>query len=185
MKQETTFPEDGNVKLTIVAAKSVKMPVYLRYPSWTKNVAVKVNGKKVNIKQTPSSYITLERIWKNGDMVEVNYPMDLYLAEANDNPNKAAVMYGPLVLAGAMGAEGMKTPAPFSNPELYNDYYTYDYNVPNSIKTALQLDRKNVSNTIKPITGEKLVFEVANDNIRLKPINKIHQQRYVVYWDLK
>lgn len=184
VKQETAFPEDGNIRLTIATEKDIKIPVYVRYPSWTKNVEVKVNGKSIKVKQTPSSYITIDRIWKNGDKIEVSYPMHLHLAETNDNPDKAAVMYGPLVLAGTMGMEGMKAPAPFSNPELYNDYYTYDYNVPDSMKTGLKLDKKNLEQYIKSVSGNPLTFYVEKDNVRLEPIYRIHHQRYVVYWDL-
>ncbi|MDR1503111.1 MAG: glycoside hydrolase family 127 protein [Prevotella sp.] len=184
IKQETAFPENGNVRLAISSDKDIKMPVYLRYPSWTSNVEVKVNGKKMKIKQSPSSYITIDRTWKKGDKIEVHYPMHLYLAETNDNPDKAAIMYGPLVLAGTMGTEGMEAPAPFSNPELYNDYYTYDYNVPASIKTGLKLDKKNLEEYIKSVSGNSLTFYVEKENVRLEPIYRIHHQRYVVYWDL-
>lgn len=184
IKQETAFPEEGNICLTVTTDKDIKMPVYLRYPSWTSNVEVKVNGKKMKIKQSPSGYITIDRTWKNGDKIEVHYPMHLYLTETNDNPDKAAIMYGPLVLAGTMGTEGMKAPAPFSNPELYNDYYTYDYNVPDSMKTGLKLDKKNLEQYIKSVSGNPLTFYVEKDNVRLEPIYRIHHQRYVVYWDL-
>ena len=184
IKQETAFPEEGNICLTVTTDKDIKMPVYLRYPSWTSNVEVKVNGKKMKIKQSPSGYITIDRTWKNGDKIEVHYPMHLYLTETNDNPDKAAIMYGPLVLAGTMGTEGMKAPAPFSNPELYNDYYTYDYNVPDSMKTGLKLDKKNLEQYIKSVSGNPLTFYVEKENVRLEPIYRIHHQRYVVYWDL-
>ena len=184
IKQETAFPEEGNVRLTVTTDKDIKMPVYLRYPSWTSNVEVKVNGKKMKIKQSPSGYITIDRTWKNEDKIEVHYPMHLYLTETNDNPDKAAIMYGPLVLAGTMGTEGMKAPAPFSNPELYNDYYTYDYNVPDSMKTGLKLDKKNLEQYIKSVSGNPLTFYVEKENVRLEPIYRIHHQRYVVYWDL-
>ena len=184
IRQETDFPNDGKVNLTINAEKSVKIPLYLRYPAWAKNVEVRVNGKKVNVKQKPSSYIVVDRTWNNGDKVEINYPMTLHVCEANDNPDVFAVMYGPLVLAGVMGSEGMETPAPFSNPALHNDYYTYDYHVPATIKTGLKLDKKNLDNYIKPSKTERLVFNIPRENIRLEPIHKIHHQRYVVYWDL-
>jgi len=184
IKQETAFPEEGNIRLTVITDKDIKMPVYLRYPSWTSNVKVRVNGKKMKIKQSPSGYITIDRTWKNGDKIEVYYPMHLYLAETNDNPDKAAIMYGPLVLAGTMGTEGMKAPAPFSNPESYNDYYTYDYNVPDSMKTGLKLDKKNLEQYIKSVSGNPLTFYVEKENVHLEPIYRIHHQRYVVYWDL-
>src|SRR5690606_16561990 len=116
--------------------------------------------------------------------VEVTYPMSLHLAEANDDPNTAAVMYGALVLAGTMGTEGMTGTAPFSDPTAYNDYYTYAYNVPESIKTSLTLDKKNLAEAIQPVGGQPRVF-ITNDNILLAPIQQMQRQRYVVYWDLQ
>ncbi|MDL2248011.1 glycoside hydrolase family 127 protein, partial [Bacteroides sp. OttesenSCG-928-J23] len=185
VRQETNFPNDGKVTLTVETDNPTKMALNLRYPSWSKNVEVKVNGKRVAIKQKPSSYMVIDRVWKSGDLVEINYPMYLYLAEANDNPDKCALMYGPLVLAGVMGTEGMVSPAPFSNPELHNDYYTYDFRVPADMKTSLQLNKKKLNRYIQPSDTEALVFNVVNEGIRLEPIHKIHHQRYVVYWDIK
>lgn len=182
VRQATNFPEDGKVLLTIHADRSEKMALNLRYPSWAKNVEVKVNGKKIGVKQTPASYIVIHRVWNDGDRVEVNYPMSLHIAEANDNPNVFAIMYGPLVLAGAMGTEDMAHLAPFSNPAIHNDYYTYDYRVPATLKTGLKLDRKKLSQCIIPSETEKLVFNVVGEGVRLAPIHKIHHQRYVVYW---
>lgn len=184
VRQETDFPNEGKVNLTINTANDLKMPLYLRYPSWTKNVEVKVNGKKVGIKQKSSGYMVVDRTWKDGDKIEINYPMSLHVCEANDNPDKFAIMYGPLVLAGVMGTEGMEAPAPFSDPTLHNDYYTYDYKVPAGLKTGLKLDKKKLNQYISPSDSEKLVFHVENENIRLEPIHKIHHRRYVVYWDL-
>ncbi|WP_025069299.1 glycoside hydrolase family 127 protein [Bacteroides propionicifaciens] len=184
IRQETQFPNSEDVKLTLTVQKATKMPLYLRYPYWANDVEVKVNGKRIKIKQNPSSYVTLDRIWNDGDVVEVRYPMHFHLAEANDNADKAAIMYGPLVLAGAMGTEGMESPAPFSNPTIRNDYYTYDYKVPTNLQTALQLDRKNLVKSIERVDANQLVFKTINDNIKLLPIHNIHHQRYVVYWDL-
>ncbi len=185
LSQETAFPEDGKVKLTIAAENPVRIVLNLRYPSWTSKAEVKVNGKKIKVKQTSSGYITIDRNWQDKDQVEINYPMHLYLAATNDDPNKAAIMYGPLVLAGKMGTEGMTGCAPFSDPSLYNDYYTYDYNVPDNFKTSLKLDRNNLSNSIKRIDEKELAFISVDEKIRLEPIHKIHHERYVVYWDLK
>src|SRR5690606_2740917 len=103
--QETNFPAEETVIFKVEDASNSKWKLNLRYPYWASGVSVKVNGKAIKVKQTPSSYITIDRVWKSGDQIEVTYPMSLHVAEANDNPNKVAVMYGPLVLAGVMGTE--------------------------------------------------------------------------------
>jgi len=185
--QETNFPAEETVIFKVEDASNSKWKLNLRYPYWASGVSVKVNGKAIKVKQTPSSYITIDRVWKSGDQIEVTYPMSLHVAEANDNPNKVAVMYGPLVLAGVMGTEGMTDLAPFSDPTEYNDYYTYEYNVPANLKTSLKLDKNKLSDYIKPIADEPLAFTTVQEekNVRLEPIHQIHRQRYVVYWDLK
>ncbi|MCD8044722.1 MAG: glycoside hydrolase family 127 protein [Tannerellaceae bacterium] len=184
IRQETTFPEDEKVNFSVRTEQPVKYTLNLRYPEWTKHVEVKINGKKVNTKQKPAGYITINRIWQDGDRVEVTYPMNFRVVEANDNPDKFAIMYGPLVLAGAMGIEGMAEPAPFSDPSVHNDYYTYDYQVPPGLKTGIKVDKKKINQYIQPSQTEKLLFHIPSEGINLKPIHRIHHQRYVVYWDL-
>jgi DUF1680 family protein len=186
IKQETIFPENGISQLTIESARGVKTSLHIRYPSWATNGAiVKVNGKKVSVAQKPGSYIVLNRVWKDGDKIEINFPIPLRIIPTNDDPDKAAIAYGPIILAAPMGTEAMTSPAPYSNPQLYNDYYTYQYNVPSGINTFLQLDKSKLNEAIKSVAGEKLVFKTTKEGITLRPLYDIHRERYVVYWDLK
>ena len=78
--------------------------------------------------------------------------------------------------------EGMQSPAPFSDPALYNDYYTYNYHIPAELNTTLQIDRKHPGHSLQR-TGEELIFKTSQGNV-LKPLYDLHHQRYVVYWDL-
>ena len=183
MKQETAFPAGEATVLTVEADRPVRTTVYLRYPSWSEKVTVRVNGKKVQVKQKPGSYIVLNRLWRNGDRIEAAYPMRVHLETTPDNPQKGALLYGPLVLAGERGTEGMQAPAPFSNPELYNDYYTYDYHIPAGLKTTMAIDRKHPARVLQRV-GKELKFTTEQGDV-LRPLYDMHHQRYVVYWDLK
>ena len=186
VKQETNFPEDGNITFTIETVEPTSLMLNIRYPSWSvAGAIVKVNGKKVSIKNMPGSYITLNRSWKNGDIVEINFPMTLHMVSTNDNVNKAAILYGPVVLAGEMGTAGFTGPQPYSNPQLHNDYYTYDYHLPAGISTSLQINAATINDAIKPVAGEKLTFKTVKEGIQLRPLYDIHRERYVVYWDIK
>jgi uncharacterized protein len=186
VKQETSFPEEGTTRLTIKTNKTKQASFKIRYPSWAvAGVIVKINGKNYPIKGSPGSYITINRKWDNGDRLEITYPMTLHTVPTNDNPNKVAFAYGPIVLAGAMGTEGMTGTAPYSNPKLYNDYYTYNYNVPEDVIKALKVDPRNLIASIKPVVGEKLTFKTTKEGVILRPLYDIHRERYVVYWDLK
>ena len=184
LRQQTDFPSGETSTLTFVETSSSEMPLYIRYPYWTANISIKINGRKISVKQKPGSYITLNRKWVTGDKVEITYPMRLWIAPSNDNPDIAAIMYGPLVLAGEMGTDQFIKHAPYSNPELFNDYYTYDYNVPYNIVKSLSIDRKNIGKSIVAIDGIPLNFKSIKENITLRPLYDVHRQRYVVYWNL-
>ncbi|MDP4208667.1 MAG: glycoside hydrolase family 127 protein [Bacteroidota bacterium] len=186
VRQETQFPNTDKTTLTIETSQNIEMPVLVRYPAWAiSGAVVKINGKLVKVAQKPGSYIVLNRKWDNDDKIEVTYPMKLR-AVPSDNDSVVAFTYGPIVLAGVMGTEGMVAPAPFSNPKLYNDYYTYDFHVPATLIHTLKLDKSNVDQFIKPVIGGKpLTFKTENEGVTLEPLYQIHHQRYVVYWNLK
>jgi hypothetical protein len=185
LRQQTRFPEDGVVSISIETEKPVNTTLYIRYPSWAvAGATIQVNGKKYPVKQQPGSYIAIKRTWKSGDLVAVKFPMELRAIAANDNPGKVAFAYGPIILAGEMGTAGMMAPAPYSNPQLYNDYYTYNYNVPAGVKTTLKVDAGKINEYIKPVDGEPLTFRTVSENITLKPLYDIHRERYVVYWEV-
>ena len=181
LRQETAFPSAETTVLTVETEQPVQTTVYLRYPSWSGKVSVFVNGKKMSVKQKPGSYIALSRSWKSGDRIEAVYPMQVHMETTPDNPRKGALLYGPLVLAAERGTAGMQVPAPFSNPGLYNDYYTYDYHVPADLKTSLQIDMKHPERALQR-AGEELRFTTGQGDV-VRPLYEMHHQRYVVYWD--
>lgn len=181
LRQETAFPSAETTVLTVETEQPVQTTVYLRYPSWSGKVSVLVNGKKISVKQKPGSYIALSRRWKSGDRIEAVYPMQVHVETTPDNPRKGALLYGPLVLAAERGTAGMQAPAPFSNPGLYNDYYTYDYHVPADLKTSLQIDMKHPERALQR-AGEELRFTTGQGDV-VRPLYEMHHQRYVVYWD--
>lgn len=183
VRQETCFPASETTVLTLSMAEPVRTTFRLRYPSWSKDVQVRVNGKRVKVRQQPGSYIAIEREWKDGDRIEATYPMHLTLEAAPDNPRRAALLYGPVVLAGALGTEGMLPPAPDSDPSKYNDYYTYDYHIPEGLPTGLKWDAGHPENSVQRISEDGLRFRTA-DGVTVLPLYDVHRQRYVVYWDI-
>ena len=183
VRQETRFPASETTVLTLSMAEPVRTTFRLRYPSWSKDVQVRVNGKRVKVRQQPGSYIAIEREWKDGDRIEATYPMHLTLEAAPDNPRRAALLYGPVVLAGALGTEGMLPPAPDSDPSKYNDYYTYDYHIPEGLPTGLKWDAGHPENCVQRISEDGLRFRTA-DGVTVLPLYDVHRQRYVVYWDI-
>ena len=100
VRQETRFPEQEGTTISITAKAPVQMGINLRIPYWAKGGSVKVNGTALPAFSSPSSYLSLNRVWKNGDKIELSLSMDLHVAPMPDDEHLQAVMYGPLVLAG-------------------------------------------------------------------------------------
>ncbi|SDD12002.1 hypothetical protein SAMN04487894_10698 [Niabella drilacis] len=186
LTQQTRFPAEGRMIFTVDEAPLSGMAIHIRYPLWaTGGARVLVNGRPRKTEQTPGRYITLNRVWKKGDRIEVDYPMQLHLVPANDDPSVAAVVYGPVVLAGAMGSGNFSARAPYSDPTMHNDYYTYNYHVPATMDTSLVLDPASPDRGIKKIAGQPLLFKAPVQPVTLRPLYDIHGERYVVYWHIK
>ncbi len=187
LRQETTYPESEKTQLVVEAAKGERISIRIRYPSWaTSGAKVTINGKRLAVKTKPGNYIELTRIWQKGDIVEVSYPMSLHLIPANDNPHIAAIAYGPIILVGAMGNEGVLPPAPYAPNQL--DYA--DYAIPKDLIYSIVTHGEPVSKWVKPVANtEPLTFEVVGQEgskkLRLIPYYRLHHQRYVLYWNLE
>ena len=185
LKQQTGYPEEATTHLTIQEIKDGNVPLYIRYPSWaTSGAAVKINGRNVKISQNPGSYIVLNKTWKTGDKIDITYPMSLRLVATNDNPNMAAVVYGPIVLAGDLGTEGIESPAPYGKDQL--DFRNTA--VPDNIVTTLNINGRKLNDWLIPVNGKQLVFKttgVASKEITMIPYYQIDKQRYIIYWNMK
>jgi hypothetical protein len=183
--QQTGYPEEATTHLTIQELKEGNVSLHIRYPAWaTSGATVKINGKNVKITQKPGSYIVLNKIWKTGDKIDITYPMSLRLVATNDNPNMAAAVYGPIVLAGDMGSEGIVAPAPYAKDQL--DFRNIP--VPDNIVTTLNINGRKLNDWLIPVNGKQLVFKttgVASKEITMIPYYQIDKQRYVIYWNLK
>ena len=187
ISQETQFPKEGKSVLNIKAERTTSFALKLRYPSWAKSAMIKVNGKKQKFSNKPGSYIAINRAWSDGDVVEVEYPMSLIVNPTPENDDVVSFSYGPIVLAAKLGTEGMVGKAPYSNPNVRNDYYTYDYNVPEHITNVLTVKGKKIQSWLKPVNGKPLTFryEEGNQSLTFVPLYDLHRERYNIYWELK
>ena len=92
IEQQTDYPWDGKVILTVKKAKNLQT-IQLHKPNWCDRYTVKVNGENADLRIT--------RKWKKGDVIELNLDMRPRLVEANplveEAKNQVAVMRGPIV----------------------------------------------------------------------------------------
>ena len=112
LTQESDYPWDGNVKLTIKALKAKrgqKFAIALRCPEWAVNansespilaLNLTVNGQK-ETSDYKLGYFIVEREWKQGDVISYELPMETRIVEANplveESRGQVAVMRGPIL----------------------------------------------------------------------------------------
>ena len=100
LTQETNYPWDGTVALKVGMKGTLKTQVRLRIPGWCKGYTLAVNGESVEA-PIEKGYAVIDRKWKNGDVVTVNFDMPVELVSADprvkDDVGKRAVQRGPLV----------------------------------------------------------------------------------------
>ena len=117
IKQETRYPWDGEVRITVNPEKTARFRVAVRIPGWAvdrpvpgdtyrylekapDSVSFSVNGKPVSCTME-KGYAVIERNWKKGDYLELNLPMTVRRIVATDeveaDRNRVALQRGPLV----------------------------------------------------------------------------------------
>ncbi len=101
LTQQTRYPWEGAVTLTIEACKDSSFEMLLRIPEWAEGTQVRLNGRAVGIEATPGTYVRIERPWKPGDVIALDMPMETKLMEGHPRieevRNQAAIKRGPVV----------------------------------------------------------------------------------------
>ncbi|MEZ4669435.1 MAG: glycoside hydrolase family 127 protein [Anaerolineae bacterium] len=184
LRQETRFPEQDTTSMTLHCQQPTKVALKIRYPTWAAGLTVSVNGQPQTISATPGSYVSIEREWQDGDRVEVKLPMSLHIENLPGTDDMVALLYGPLVLAGALGTDDM--------PDVYlhgSETRTTPLNrLPVPQVPVLVGSAQDVLAKVKPADGE-LAFRTEGlgspHDVELIPFYQLHHQRYTVYWQLR
>ncbi len=193
LTQETRFPDVQSTAIAVTAKAPQKFALRLRVPGWLRtSPTVKLNGRPLEASAAPGSYVTLTRTWKTGDRVEMELPMQLAIEAMPDEPQTQAVLYGPLVLAGDLGSEGL-TPEMvsgfqgprFSGGPIVNSNRRPQPGPPSVQVPPIQASGADPTSWIKP--GDKpLTFRTSGQqkDLPLEPLNRIFDRRYIVYWQV-
>lgn len=95
IEQQTDYPWDGHITLTIKKAKHLAS-IRMHIPGWSTGMELRLNGKPIAAKA-----LREPRKWKKGDRIELILPMRPRLIEANplveETKNHIAIMRGPIV----------------------------------------------------------------------------------------
>lgn len=185
--QETTFPRRGATSLTVRTPKPAKMALRIRVPYWaTSGGSASVNGKTLDAFAAPSSYLVVDRTWRDGDRVDLDLPMSLHTHPMPDDASVQAVMYGPLVLVGKLGSAGITDFNRRAEPT--KPRTVPDYNNPAPVTTpVIRAPSDDPASWIKPVPGSPLEFQTVRQQreIKLVPLHTLFDERYVVYWKVE
>jgi DUF1680 family protein len=192
---ETDFPDGESATLKLTVASPKEFTVALRRPFWVgEGFNVKVNGEAVAPEllaapradgggrrvgpapaATVSSYVSLARAWKTGDEIAVTLPKTLRLEPLPDNPRRVAILWGPLVLAGDLGAEEVRRGRGRRGAARED------------VPVFIAAERP-VADWLQPVPGKQGCFRTAgvgkDRDVDFMPLYRLHRRTYAVYWDL-
>jgi hypothetical protein len=101
--EETFYPFDDQVQLTISCDRPVVFPLYLRLPGWAKAVRILLNGRPVEGEFTGGRYAVLRRSWRHGDQVRLEFAPAIEIVRWPSVGGAASVRRGPLWYALRIG----------------------------------------------------------------------------------
>jgi hypothetical protein len=179
VKQTTKFPEENTTHLEFKCARPARFALNVRWPSWSDQLLVQVNGKKKRITGNPGTYVTIDRRWHDGDSVTIAFSMKLRTESLPGVSNIVALLYGPIVLAGELGTDGM--------PNQYADDQTAQLKTPDPAVPVFVGDVQSLTSHIIP-AGPPLTFRTSGigrpQDVTLIPFYKLNYERYSIYWNV-
>ena len=99
LTQETDYPWDGSVKLTISTSQPLEKEIRLRIPDWCKTYDLSINGKRINVSEKKGYAVIKD--WKSQDVIalDMDMPVEIVAADPHvkENFGKRAIQRGPLV----------------------------------------------------------------------------------------
>jgi DUF1680 family protein len=186
LRQETGFPYAETSRITIVQGKG-KFPLLVRYPGWVKpgQFSVKVNGQTVKIISGPSSYVTIDRQWKKGDVVDITFPMHNSIKYLPNVPQYIALMHGPILLGMKTGTEDLAHL--IADDSRFGQYASGKKLPINEAPILINDNINDIANQLTAVAGKPLHFTLSTkmeNGIRseLQPFFEIHDSRYMMYW---
>ena len=197
---ETDFPDGERATIRLSGRAARPFTLAIRRPGWAGDgFVVRVNDERIAMPPVaslraggaggrdlgldagtlpPSSYVSITRAWKAGDVIELTMPKALRLEPTPDDRTVAAIMWGPLVLAADLGPRREKAERS------------------EAIAAALVAGGRPVEEWLHPAGGRAGDFRAAGvarrlatpnespTDLTLAPFYRTHGRTYSVYFDV-
>jgi DUF1680 family protein len=126
----------------------------------------------------------MDREWRTGDVVEIDLPMTLHVEPLPGTTDVVAFVYGPIVLAGRLGREGL---AP-GNQIIVNERESGQMLNATVEISALAGDPATIASTLRQDHADPLTFRTngagSSRDVELAPYYRLAHERYNLYWKL-
>lgn len=182
LRQTTKFPEGQSTRLALTVERPVRATLNVRQPGWCPGMKVHVNGRRWKSAVTSTGFVGIDREWRTGDVVEVSLPMTLRAEPLPGTTDVVAFVYGPIVLAGRLGREGLAS----GNQIIVNERESgkmLNAAVPIPVLVG---DPATLPKRIRQDPGPPLIFRTAGigrpSDVELAPYYRLAHERYNLYW---
>lgn len=182
LTMETAFPESDDITVKIDRAGSFTGSLMFRNPYWAAgDCQITINDKPAQVEMNKGAFIRLLEPIDDGDVVKLVVRRGLHFTFTDDEPHFGSVMYGPILLSGGFGSEGMPDDR-VSDNRAFREQLP-EKNIPMLVGPLADTDKWIVRTSQRP-----LKFEVRNGggekNLELIPYFRMHHQRHSVYWKI-
>jgi DUF1680 family protein len=178
--------------LTVRLQKPATFSLHVRHPGWvaTNAFAARVNGELVHTASTPSSYVALEREWRDGDRVEIEIPMRTTVERLPDGSDWVALLHGPIVLVSPAGTDNLtglraddsRMGHVASGPMMPLDEAPVLVSSLDELPSHVALDA--AAGPMRFRLSQAAVRGTA-EGLPLMPFFRLHDARYQMYWQLR
>jgi DUF1680 family protein len=186
IRKETEFPFEEGSKLTVTDGAS-EFTLLVRYPGWVAKGAlgITVNGERVPCTNQPSSYVSIQREWKRGDVVQITLPMHNSVERMPNVPGYIAFMHGPILLAAKTGTEDLK--GLIAGDDRWGQYPGGELLPVDQAPILIEDDIQTIADRLVAVKDQPLHFKlnvkmVNGADLTLEPFNQLHDARYMIYW---
>ena len=184
LEQRTDYPEGNVSTFSIDSAPSAALSLRVRCPGWaTEPLRFELNGEAFPVASQPGGYAEISRVWKAGDSLRVTFPMSVRTEALYGSPDKVAFLYGPLLLAGDLGAVAETKSFPYAKDQAEN------FRAPTAKVPALVVNaRESLVTSLARVPGDGVAFRTTGlgrpTDVTLRPLKDLFYDHYNVYWDV-
>jgi hypothetical protein len=179
VEQHTRYPHEDTTRLTLRPAQPRRFTLCVRAPYWLADAPeVRVNGQRESASGgAPGTWLALDREWRDGDEIEVRFPMKLHTLALPDDPEQVAVLYGPVVLAGILDERAGEKVCVGEHHEMVSTFQT-------SCEPVFFTGDAARPETWLTQQNDALVFHPrdTHPDLRLIPFGDVVRERYALYW---